>query len=85
VTWPSGNPPERREHVGHRHRLDGARRDELPQGGLRDADVAADTDEPDATFRDEPPGEPLAGGEQLGGLSNGEQSVNGENDGPPSG
>jgi hypothetical protein len=56
-------------------RLDGASRDKLTQRGLRNADVAADTDEPNTPFRDEPPGEADTRSQQIGGLSDGEQTV----------
>jgi len=59
--------------------LDSASRDELAQRGLRDADVAADANEPDTPFRDEPPGEAIARGQQVSGLSDGEQTVGGGN------
>jgi hypothetical protein len=37
--------------------------------------VAAELDEGDATFGDEPPREALGGAETLGGLADGEQSA----------
>jgi hypothetical protein len=58
-------------------RFDEPGRDELTQRGFGDADVSADPDEPDAPFRDEPPGEPFAGRQDFGGLGDGQQPVGG--------
>ena len=58
-------------------RFDGPGRDELAQCGLGDANVTADPDETDTPLRDQPPREALTRGEQLGGLSDSEQSVGG--------
>src|SRR5262245_61068674 len=74
ASWPSGHPAR----PGSRYRFNQSSRDELAHRRFRDTDMAADANEPNATFGNEATREPLGSAEQLGDLSDSQMPLYGD-------
>ena len=75
VCSPSRSLPGSGPNVSYRHRLDDTGCDELPQCGLGDTDETANPHKANPPLGNKPPGESLAGAEQLRCLGDSEQPV----------